>query len=185
MDAKTATESAVIIAFPAAEPVVQEFRNQMDPSAAWGVPAHVTVLYPFVPPEELTPAVMSEVEAIARATRRFEVRFAHTGWFGEQVLWLAPEPEVHLRVLTARLSDVFPNHLPYGGTIDTPIPHLTIAEGSPLARMQAAEDTILDALPIHTAATHLTVMTGRREPGTWTVRAEYSFDTTMGDITEL
>ena len=44
------TESAVIVAVPAAEPAVRAHRQQFDRAAAWGVPAHVTVLYPFVPP---------------------------------------------------------------------------------------------------------------------------------------
>jgi hypothetical protein len=38
------TETAVIIPVSSAEPVVAEHRRRLDPSASWGVPAHVTVL---------------------------------------------------------------------------------------------------------------------------------------------
>jgi hypothetical protein len=52
------TESAVRIAMPEAEDVVDRFRVHLDRSAAWGVPPHVTVLYPSTipndPAEQLT-----------------------------------------------------------------------------------------------------------------------------------
>jgi hypothetical protein len=38
------TESALIVAVPAAEPAVGALRAAYDPAASWGVPAHVTVL---------------------------------------------------------------------------------------------------------------------------------------------
>ena len=46
----TASESAVLVPFPEAERVVSPYRARLDGAAALGVPAHVTVLYPFVPP---------------------------------------------------------------------------------------------------------------------------------------
>ena len=45
--------SAVIVPVPEAEPVVGEFRASMDTAARWGVPAHVTVIYPFLAPDRL------------------------------------------------------------------------------------------------------------------------------------
>ena len=46
----TDTESAVLVPIPAAERVVSTHRSRLDGAAALGVPAHVTVLFPFVPP---------------------------------------------------------------------------------------------------------------------------------------
>jgi hypothetical protein len=34
---------------PAAEPVVSTWRERFDGSAAQGMPAHITALYPFLP----------------------------------------------------------------------------------------------------------------------------------------
>jgi hypothetical protein len=39
--------TALIILVPEAEALVKEFRDKYDHSAAEGMPAHVTVLYPF------------------------------------------------------------------------------------------------------------------------------------------
>lgn len=44
-------ESALLVAVPAAEPAVARHRSRLDTSAAVGVPAHITVLYPFLPPD--------------------------------------------------------------------------------------------------------------------------------------
>ena len=46
------TESALVVLVPEADPLVGPFRSFFDPSAALGVPAHVTLLYPFVEPAE-------------------------------------------------------------------------------------------------------------------------------------
>ena len=42
-----AVESALVVLVPEAEVVVKSFRDQYDPLAANGCPAHVTLLYPF------------------------------------------------------------------------------------------------------------------------------------------
>ena len=65
-----------------------------------GVPAHVTVLYPFVPPGQITPAVIQMAAAAVRFVPGFGCRFAGTNWFGEDILWLAPEPAGPFRALT-------------------------------------------------------------------------------------
>lgn len=45
------TQTAVIVPVPAAEALVGSHRRRLDRAAGWGVPAHVTVLYPFLHPE--------------------------------------------------------------------------------------------------------------------------------------
>jgi len=40
-------ESSLMIVVPEAERLVKPFREKYDPSAAVGVPAHITLLYPF------------------------------------------------------------------------------------------------------------------------------------------
>ncbi|HYS33327.1 MAG TPA: hypothetical protein VEM58_13815 [Streptosporangiaceae bacterium] len=44
------TESAVVVRIPEAEGVVGRFRADLDLAAPLGVPAHVTVISPFVAP---------------------------------------------------------------------------------------------------------------------------------------
>jgi hypothetical protein len=44
-------ETALIFPVPEAEALVSRLREKYDPSAAVGVPAHVTILYPFLAPD--------------------------------------------------------------------------------------------------------------------------------------
>src|SRR5215210_7430344 len=103
------TQTAVIVSVPAAEPVVAEHREHLDRAAAWGVPAHVTVLYPFLRPEEVDRSALAALSAAVATVETFDVTFATTGWFGSDVLWLAPSPKEPLRQLTLAVWDAFPS----------------------------------------------------------------------------
>ena len=61
----------------------------------------------------------------------FECTFAQTRWFGEDVLWLAPEPGQPFRALTTALHAAFPQYLPFGGIHPDVVPHLTIGARPP------------------------------------------------------
>jgi hypothetical protein len=43
--------SALIIEVPEAEAAVQRHRQRLDANAPLGIPAHITVLAPFMPPD--------------------------------------------------------------------------------------------------------------------------------------
>jgi hypothetical protein len=51
-------ESTILVPVPEAEPVVGQLRARLDRAASRGIPAHVTILYPFVPPGQITAAVL-------------------------------------------------------------------------------------------------------------------------------
>jgi 2'-5' RNA ligase len=112
------SRSAPIVEVPEAEPAVARHRIRLDGSAPLGVPAHVTVL------------------------SRFRCRFDHTGWFGQDVLWLGPREPGPFRALTGRVHQAFPAFPPYQGQFEDVIPHLTIGEGHPLNDLRAAEESV-------------------------------------------
>ena len=56
MPAPMMAQSAVLVPVPEAERAVSRHRTRLDRAAAWGVPAHVTILYPFVAPSAITAA---------------------------------------------------------------------------------------------------------------------------------
>lgn len=51
-------ESTLVILAPEAEGLVQSFRDRYDPAAKSGMPAHITLLYPFKPPNEIDGLVL-------------------------------------------------------------------------------------------------------------------------------
>jgi 2'-5' RNA ligase superfamily len=85
-------ESAILVPVPGAEPAMGHLRARLDLSAVRGIPAHATVLYPFVPPEQITAVVMHKVAAAVASVPIFNCRFAGMSWFGDDVVRLA-EPQ--------------------------------------------------------------------------------------------
>ncbi len=167
-------QSAVLIPVPETERVVSGHRDRLDRAAAWGVPAHVTVLYPFVAPAAITAATIAVLADAVRSISAFDCEFPATRWFGQEVMWLAPQPDEPFRILTRAVSAAFPGYLPYGGAYDDVVPHLTVADrpAGGVTEMWAAEADVLRWLPIQARISRVWLMTGHTAPGSWQAMAE-------------
>jgi len=119
-------ETALICRVPEAERYIARYRERFDPSARRNVPAHVTILYPFMPPAQIDAGVIGELRAIAAAVRRFDYRLAETRRFPVS-LYLAPQPEDSFAALTAAVFRAFPDYPPFEGKFATVVPHVTVA----------------------------------------------------------
>lgn len=159
--------SGLIVEVPEAEPVVARHRERLDANARLGIPAHITVLFPFMPPGAIGPAAVTTLERQFAAVRRFRFRLDRTAWFGNEVLWLAPRDPGPFRALTRAVVEAYPAFPPYGGEFGDSTPHLTIGEGRPLASLRAAEESVRPHLPIDAQATAVTLMTQRSADGPW------------------
>jgi 2'-5' RNA ligase len=140
-------ETALLVTVPAADPVVGRHRARLDRAGRVGVPAHVTVLYPFVPFGSLTAADLAAVTALARSVPGFTLDFADTAWFGEEVVYLRPTPCEPLLDLVARVGEAFPGLPPYAGAHDEVVPHLTVGHDRPVEELRVAEAAVLGRLP--------------------------------------
>jgi 2'-5' RNA ligase len=149
------TDSAIIVTLALPRPI-EAIRRAHVPVARFGVPPHVTILYPFIPPDRLTPDVRVDLAGMARETRRFDVRFTTAGrWPG--IVYLEPTPAAPFSAMIDRVAARFPEHPPYAGTIAAVIPHLTVVEdGDPRIDELAAE--IGRGLPFEAAVTALDVI---------------------------
>lgn len=165
------TESAVIVPVADAEPVVREHRDRLDPAAGWGIPAHVTVLYPFVPPSAIDQDLIARVAAAVASVKAFDCYLATTRWFGDEVLWLDPQPAAPFSHLTTVVWDAFPEHPPYGGTYDKIVPHLTVAQRGPtdLAMLRAAEQAVQRQLPVSAHIELALLIAGSATPDSWRI----------------
>jgi 2'-5' RNA ligase len=121
-------ETALICRVPEAEAFVARYRQRFDPSARRNVPAHVTILYPFVAPEDVDDEVHECLRAIAASVRAFDYRLRETRRFPVS-LYLAPEPDVSFAALTDSVHRAFPDHPPFAGKFDVVVPHVTVAHG--------------------------------------------------------
>lgn len=172
--AAAAWVSAVLVPVPEAEQAVSRHRGRLDRAAAWGVPAHVTVMYPFLAPSATTAAAMAMLADAVASVTAFDCRFGATGWFGGDVLWLAPWPAEPFRALTRAVSAAFPCCSPYDGAYDDVVPHLTVGErpAGGAAELAAAEAELLPDLPILTHVSRVWLMTGTNVPDSWRTVAE-------------
>jgi 2'-5' RNA ligase len=120
-------ESALFVVVPEAEPLVGTLRAQFDPAALVGIPAHITVLFPFMPREHLTSAVLGKLRAVLSSLPSFEFALERVAKFPRST-YLAPEPAEPFAAMTAALVREFPDYPPYEGRFSRVIPHLTVAD---------------------------------------------------------
>jgi 2'-5' RNA ligase len=119
-------DTALICRVPEAERYIAKYRERYDPSARRNVPAHVTILYPFMPPERVDSAVLAQLQTSIRGVPRFDYRVDTTGRFPVS-LYLAPKPAQGFEALTDAVYRAFPGYPPFGGKFDVLVPHVTVA----------------------------------------------------------
>jgi 2'-5' RNA ligase len=159
-------ETALVVLVPEAEAHVAAHRLRHDPAASAGVPAHVTVLYPFR--SHIDDVAIGGVAEIAAGVGAFDVSFASFGRFPGEVVHLAPDPVEPFRRLTAAAMAAFPDCPPYGGTIADPIPHLTVADGVDTTTADDLEQVIEPGLPFRSRVDRLTLI-AQDPAGRWQV----------------
>ena len=163
-------QSALLVLVPAAEPIVGSHRARLDRSARDGIPAHLTVLYPFRPPAEIGPEVLAELSGLFAGVPRFSFTLDRVRWFDEAVVWLGPSDESPFRTLTRLATAAYPSNPPYGGQHPDPVPHLTIGHDGQVAELRAAAAAVRPLLPIAAEATEVTLLAGPDpggQPGPW------------------
>lgn len=165
------TQTALIVPMPVADPIVGAYRRRLDPAARLGVPAHVTVLYPFLAPAEVDDAARTQVAELVDAVPRFSCTFAQTRWFGQDVVWLDPEPDQPFRDLTNAVTEAFPNRAAYGGAHSKVVPHLTLGQrrSGSLGALKEAEHEVKARLPLQAQIDIVLWIAGSRAPESWSV----------------
>ena len=164
-DADPGWETALLLPVPAAEPAVSHHRARLDEAPRDGAPAHVTVLYPFLPPAEISEPLLASLGRLFAGFAAFEFTLDRVGWFGEEVVWLGPRDPAPFSALTSAAFTAFPCCPPYGGQHAVVVPHLTIGPvGGPQA-LRAAAESVRPCLPIEATAMEVILMAGPR-PGT-------------------
>ena len=136
----------MLVRVPDAEPVVGEWRQRYTLDAPAGIPAHVTVLFPFVEPERLG-EVEGRLAELVAGTAAFDLAFARTARWPE-ILYLEPEPAEPFVALTHAIEREWPDQPPYGGAHETIVPHLTVAESADAAVLDRIAADIEPKLPI-------------------------------------
>ncbi|WP_199042584.1 2'-5' RNA ligase family protein [Glycomyces salinus] len=162
--------TALLATIEEAEPLVGRWRERFDPSAASGVPAHVTVLAPFLNAELLDTEVVEELRALFGGFGAFTVRFERCAYFPD-LLYLEPTPDEPFRALTESVVERWPEAPPYAGKHPDLVPHLTVANGEEHPVLRGVESAVGPGLPVaaEVSSIGLFVYDGER----WARRAEF------------
>jgi 2'-5' RNA ligase len=163
--------SALIATVPEAEPVVGEWRERYD-NARLGIPAHITLLFPFVPAEELDSALFADLHDLFSTQPPISFTLTRLTEFPDHTLWLVPEPSEMFRRMTELIVRRYPDYPPYDGIHDDVIPHLTVAAGDSSLR-DKIEAAVSPHLPIRAQARDV-VLLEERPDGHWRTRERFT-----------
>jgi 2'-5' RNA ligase len=163
-------ESAIIVPIPEVEPVVGPLRWQYDVGARLGIPAHITLLYPF----RRALAAVDEIERlrdVCASIRAFPFSFIEVRRF-PHTAYLYPDKSEIFAQITRTLGSIWPDCKPYNGAFADVIPHLTVADRVDLEILSAVEDSLRHQLPIRCMAREIGLLTSDRE-GMWSKQASF------------
>jgi 2'-5' RNA ligase len=168
-------EAVLLVPVPAAEPLVGELRAKYDPSAAAGVPAHITINFPFTPWLDAGPHLRDELADLFASFQAFRFKLTGLCSFPGKALYLSPEPAALFVDMIQAVALRFPQSPPYGGAYKTITPHLTLAQSEAPDVLRAAEaeagHACRGALPLRTIAQEVWLMDDRTER--WQRRAVF------------
>ncbi len=171
----TSHESALVALVPAAEDIVKPFRDRFDPTAAAGVPAHITLLYPFKAPGDIDDVVTDRLRDCFSRSAPIRFSFGEVKRFPGGVLYLAPKPAEPFRQLTLSVWKLYPEWPPYGGKWPEITPHLSIASVGEDALLTAIESEFAEAsrgrLPITSVVSDVSLMMSHA--GRWTKKMSF------------
>ncbi len=135
------SQTGFIVRVPQVEARVAGVRERFDASAAPGVPAHITLLFPFMAPDAIDGAVLQGIRDALAGACAFDFVLARAARFPATAL-LAPEPAAPFIDRTERLARWFPAYPPFGAEFASIVPHLAVAHGdAALAELAHAELT--------------------------------------------
>jgi 2'-5' RNA ligase len=164
-------DSALVILVPEAEPIVGEWRASLDPAAAEGMPAHVTVLYPFIPAPQIDDHVLDDIRHMCQRHKPIVVKFSAVGEF-PGVVWLDPGSNECARLLEdARVT--WPDQLPYGRSDLKVVPHLTITDGADANDAERAKASVRKQLPFMARIESLALMA--YDGLEWVIEQQFAF----------
>ncbi len=164
------SESAIVVPVPEAERTVGRWRMQFEPVASRGIPAHITVLYPFLPPSQLSGEVQ-RLRQLFATVRAFQFSLTQVRRFPANA-YLHPEPADLFVELTKKVAEEWPEFPPYGAMYSSIIPHLTIADRCEDDVLNRVMKDVETALPIACVASEVWLLSSDVQ-GEWSVRETF------------
>jgi 2'-5' RNA ligase len=130
------------------------------------VPAHLTLLYPFVVPEGLDRSVRAAIQAVAARHAPFSYSLAGQAKWPDTI-YVSVDPAEPFVALHGDLAGAFPDYPIYGQTATFDfVPHVTVAEGAAASDPAILASRAWGSLPRRAGASALEVI-ARVEHAPW------------------
>lgn len=150
----------LVVMVPEADPALEIANGSAPPDERLRAPAHITLVYPFIPPATAVDRADELASFFAdQEPLTFELE---VGWFGREVLLLRPNPEVGLVKLTEAVNARWPEYPYYGGTYDVIEPHLSLGFGTETTLAPVA-DAVAAITPLTVKVDAVTLLVGPHE----------------------
>jgi 2'-5' RNA ligase len=150
-------------------PLLEALRRRSIVNAGLGVPAHITLLYPFAEPDAIDESLADAVATIVGRHAAMTLRLPG-GRRWPDTLYASVEPDEPVRALQGELAAAFPSLPLYGGGIDF-IPHVSIVEGDAARTAEALDDPAWASLPTAFRTVAVALITAR--DGRWQTEREF------------
>jgi 2'-5' RNA ligase len=155
--ARQRDQSAVIVRVDLPR-ALDRLRRRSVGDAADGVPAHVTLLYPFVAPDRLDRGVRAAIATIARYHAAFDYTLEGPARWPDTI-YASVRPTGPFLAIHRELARAFPDYPIYGRPAPFElIPHVTVAEGELVDDPSRLTDPAWSTLPVPRRAVALEVI---------------------------
>jgi hypothetical protein len=143
------------------------------------IPLSLTLLYPWIPADEVTDADLDRVREFFAARPRLEFDLVRVAEFPGVVAYAVPEPDQDLRATMRALWSLYPEYPPYGRPGSDPPPHCTLGrlEGDHAITLQQAKERVEPLLPVHCDVREATLLE-EHEPDRMRFRDAFPFGET-------
>ncbi len=170
-------QSVILIPIPSADPVIGEWRKKYDHVALHGIPAHITLLFPFKESSQITQEIIKKLEGIFLKVKQFPFTLDRINTF-PNVIFLDPNPRDEFIKLIEAIVHIFPENSPYEGKYSSINPHATIAQISDIEKTDSLkkqiEEDISINFPIQCLAKEAWLMI-EDEKGEWHIQSKFQF----------
>jgi len=151
-------ESALAVMLPDAESALSRIRDGGLGQEDVVSPAHITLLFPWMPPSRIDAAVLQELRVTFGGFPPIDVTL-ELGWFGREVLLLVPDDPEPLVAMTSAVIARWPEFPYCGGDYDEIEPHLTLAYGDE-GSLAPMADAVSELLPLRVRADAVSLVLG-------------------------
>lgn len=163
--------TGLVVLVPQAEGVLADVAQHFPEAVRNGTPAHISLLYPFLPADSCNDVVLTALSEIVAQTEPLTVRLSECER-RDDFTALRPEPLEPLRALSERAQQRWPHLAPYEGRFGHVDPHVTVALRTTAERARIVEQEIVPPhLPITAELRDVRLVAF--DGGHWTVRHEF------------